>query len=334
MTKPTIICITPVKNEASILHRFLKCTSLWADHIIIADQNSNDGSKEIALSYPKVTLIENSSKQFNEPERQKMLIEAARKIPGLRLLIALDADEMLTGNFQESPEWQTVLNASPGTLIEFEWVNILPGFTSYWSPTNWYYPLGFMDDGSTHSGNIIHSPRVPEPIKAPKIRLQRIKILHYQHINWERNKVKQRWYQCYERLNKPEKRLVNIYRMYHNMNAFPKHEIHFLPQEWLSEYEKHGIDMTSLYLNTIYWQEQELLEWMSKYGTKRLKEIAIWDINWLEIAQKYQIYVDTDYQDPRNHLDKIIHYWLKQTQPIKHNLFVKVIDKLLTLIGW
>jgi hypothetical protein len=29
--------MTPVRNEASVLHAFLKATSLWADHIIIAD---------------------------------------------------------------------------------------------------------------------------------------------------------------------------------------------------------------------------------------------------------------------------------------------------------
>jgi len=39
--QPLLICMTPVRNEAWILHAFLKATSLWADHIIIADQNSN-----------------------------------------------------------------------------------------------------------------------------------------------------------------------------------------------------------------------------------------------------------------------------------------------------
>ena len=78
MKTPQIICLTPVKNEAWILERFLECASLWADQIIIADQGSDDGSREIARSFNKVQLIENSAKVFNEPERQKLLIEAAR----------------------------------------------------------------------------------------------------------------------------------------------------------------------------------------------------------------------------------------------------------------
>ena len=35
---PTVICVTPVKNEARILPRFLRCAATWADHILIADQ--------------------------------------------------------------------------------------------------------------------------------------------------------------------------------------------------------------------------------------------------------------------------------------------------------
>jgi hypothetical protein len=111
MERPKLICLTPVLNEAWILERFLKCTSLWADHIIIADQRSTDGSREIARRCPKVTLIDNRSEVFNEPERQQMLLAEARRIPGAKILLALDADEFLTANFLTSPEWET---NSPG----------------------------------------------------------------------------------------------------------------------------------------------------------------------------------------------------------------------------
>src|ERR1041384_653068 len=87
VTRPTIICLTPVKNEAWILDRFIQCASVWADHIVIADQGSTDGSREIASKYRKVTLIDNSSPTYNESERQKTLLSAARRFPGPRLLI-------------------------------------------------------------------------------------------------------------------------------------------------------------------------------------------------------------------------------------------------------
>lgn len=335
MTKPTIICITPIKNEAWILHRFLKCASLWADHIILLNQSSNDNYKEIANSYPKAKLIEDNSTTLYQSTRQKILIEAARQFPEPRLLISLDADEMLSSSFLNHPEWQTVLNAPLGTLIEFPWVNILPGFTSYWSPSDWYYPIGFMDDGSEYLNEyLIHSPRVPEPAHAPRIRLHNIQILHYQYINWERMKSKQRYYQCHEILNNTDKRLVRIYRMYHQMDAFPQHEIHPFSQEWIYEYEQQGIDMTSVSLESTYWYEQVILEWMSKYGTKKLKELAIWDVNWSVTANKLNYDTTNSYEDPRNWLDTLIHYWLKKTQPIKHIFFIRIIDKLLLILGW
>jgi hypothetical protein len=86
--RATVICLTPVKNEGDQIDRFLKCASLWADHIIVCYQNSTDASTEIALNYEKVNLIENPSVKFNELERQKILLAKAREIPGKKLLIA------------------------------------------------------------------------------------------------------------------------------------------------------------------------------------------------------------------------------------------------------
>ena len=99
MNRPLLICMTPVRNEAWILNAFLKATSLWADFIIIADQCSTDGSREIAMRYPKVILIDNNNTDYNEAVRQKMLIDKAREIDGDKILFALDADEIFAANF-------------------------------------------------------------------------------------------------------------------------------------------------------------------------------------------------------------------------------------------
>src|SRR5215510_5602039 len=202
VAKVNIICLTPIKNEGWILDRFLQCASLWADHIIVADQMSDDNSREIARSYPKVELIDNPSPTYNEVDRQKLLLNAARSFSGPRLLLALDADEMLTANFLTSPEWKSVLEAPMGTVFYFTWANLLPGAQSYWSPS-YALPLGFMDDGSDHVGTKIHSRRIPIPSGSREIKLQDIKVLHYQYTNWERMESKHRWYQCWERRNNP-----------------------------------------------------------------------------------------------------------------------------------
>ena len=80
---PKLICLPPVLNEAWILERFIKCASLWADHIIIADQGSTDGSVEIAKRYEKVIFIDNQTDgDFNEMKMRAPLFEAANKIEG------------------------------------------------------------------------------------------------------------------------------------------------------------------------------------------------------------------------------------------------------------
>ena len=56
MNKPLHVVMTPVRNEAWVLRAFLEATSLWADYIIIADQMSTDGSREIAGNSPTRVL--------------------------------------------------------------------------------------------------------------------------------------------------------------------------------------------------------------------------------------------------------------------------------------
>ena len=333
--KIKIICVTPVKNEAWILDRFIQCASLWADHIIIADQNSEDGSQDIARKYPKVTLIENPSPVYDEGARQQLLLAAARQIPGDRLIIALDADEFLTANWSASPEWQTVLQAPPGTILRFQWFNVLPGCTSGWIPSA-KLPLGFIDDGSYHSGQKIHSTRIPLPEQAPSIVLQDIKVLHYQYTNWERMESKHRWYQCWERINNPTKRPIQIYRQYRHMYSVVPSSALAMQSEWLAGYTEAGIDMTSFYQAPFYYWDQELLDLFSKYGVNKFRKLDIWQINWQEMYQKteYKSLEPIPLFDPRNLFDKLIHQWLFNTQQHSLRWRIRLIQNLLRIFGW
>lgn len=334
--KPKIICLTPVRNEVWILDRFLKCASLWADHIIIADQGSDDGSRDIARCFEKVILIDNPSPTFNEPERQKLLIEEARKIPGLRILIALDADECLTANFMTSPEWETVLSALPGTGICFRWVNLRPDLKTYWDPqVAWVF--GFMDDGSEHTGPKIHSTRVPMPIMASYILLHDIRVLHYQYTDWDRTQSKHRWYQCWERIHGPQRPAISIYRQYSHMFAVKPSEIKPLQHEWLAGYTAKGIDMTSVHRQPYYYWDKEVLGFFAQYGTAKFKREAIWDwdIDWSKKAQ--QIGIDTtslDLRDPRSRLDMWIHRWLRYTRSRANDLSIRLTHLILELLRW
>lgn len=331
---PTLICLTPIKNEAWILERFLKCASLWANHIIIADQNSDDGSVEIVKRFAKVILVRNTNPDYNEKDRQRLLIESARKIPMPRLLIALDVDEFLTPNFLTSPEWQTMLSAPKGTVICFQWANICPDMRRYWTPP-FDFPLGFHDDGSPHEGRPIHSARIPLPANAPTIKLRDVKVMHYQYTNWERMESKHRWYQCWERINHPDKSAISIFREYHHMYAVKDEERRVIPDEWFEEYIKRGIDMKNVRKEQTYYWDREVLSYIERYGNNFFAKEAIWDINWKEIAHDYGYNDLEPFEDPRSPLVKKIQSWLYQTQPHTHRSAVRLMEKFLHIIrGW
>jgi len=333
LSKLNIICLTPVKNEAWILERFLKCASLWADYIIIADQNSNDGSREIAKNFEKVILLDNPMQECDEDKRQKILLEAARKIAEPRLLIALDADEILTSNFSTSKEWQSVLKAKQGTIIRFDCVQLKPDMQHYWLVPD--APLGFMDDGSDHIGSDIHSVRIPLPDKSPSIKLREIKVMHYQFTDWQRMESKHRWYQCWERLKHPSRRPIKIYRQYHHMYAVSDDSISNILPEWINGYEKREIDMTSIVCENIYWWDKEVLNFLKTWDSSKFRKEAIWDIDWADLARKLNCNNHGyEFSDPRSRIDKYIHLWLKKTQPYSMKLHIRIIEKILSLWDW
>lgn len=331
--KPKIICLTPVKNESWILEKFLSATSLWADHIIIADQFSDDDSREIARRFEKVILINNPSVEFNEPERQRLLIEAARKIEGPRLLITLDADEFLTANYHDSDEWDFIMQAPPGTVISFRWVNLKPDFTKYWSPDR-HFPWGFIDDGSEHTGAVIHSTRIPMPINAMKIDLEEIKVLHYQYTDWERMASKHRWYQCWEVLNRPKRSAFDIYRQYHHMYEVKDSDLFDVKTEWFVYYLVNNINIKSVTKEGVYWWDREVLSNFQQYGTKMFRKLDIWDTDWKRLADHFKIEGDSTFNDPRNFLDKLVHSWLKSANCHNSSFLNRLILKLLRISDW
>lgn len=342
--KPTVICITPVRNEAWILDRFMKAASVWADRIIVADQLSDDGSPEIVAKYPKAVLIRNTSEAFNEPERQKLLIDEARKIPGKRLLIALDSDEFLTANVLTSIEWQSILNAPKGTAFRFDWCTIQNDLSTYW-----VFPhemlFGFMDDGSEHVGRKIHSPRLPIGDSAPRIYLKQIKVMHYAFTDYDRMQSRQRWYQCWEVLNNPAQWTpIRLFRFYHKDEHIACSHILPIPKSWFEGYEKEGIDMTSIYHQRLYRWDREVLEWFMKHGCCTFSNLDIWYLDW---NRKYRMLFGADPQelirDPRSPAQKGMHGYLRRTQhffvqygpnrPFYIRIFMRVLERFWEFTG-
>ncbi len=322
-----IICLTPVKNEAWILRRFLECASLWADYIIVADQGSTDGSVEIAKSYEKVILVKNNNPEFNEEERQKLLIDESRKIDGKKLLISLDADEFLTANFTCSVEWETLKAAKPGTVIKFKLINLLPNMEKAWIP-DVYFPWGIIDDGvAEHRGTYIHSTRIPLPKAYPTILLNEIKVLHYQYTDWQRMESKHRWYECLEVLKNNKKHYIDIYRQYHHMYKAKYRDTVDVNVNWFSYYQSRGIDMTSVSVDAFYYWDKTVIGFLYQHSPKVFRKIDIWRVDWNQKAKQLGLDFSLE-KDPRTFKDKVMYQYLRVTMPY-YNKFIKLVDLIL-----
>ncbi|MEO8502950.1 MAG: glycosyltransferase family 2 protein [Acidobacteriota bacterium] len=333
MPRPTVVCLTPVRNEAWILERFLRCASLWADHIVVCDEHSEDGSQNIARAFPKVRLIDHRSPSFDEAGRQSRLIDEARRIPGPRLLMALDADEFLAADALASPSWQEAVNVAPGTVLRFRHSNLFPGLRRCWQPRE-AHPWGFADDGSAHHGLTLHSPRVPVPSSAPERICEAIPVLHYQYTDWSRMAAKQRWYQCLEAVLWPERSVLDIYRRYHHMDAVARTEQRPVRRGWISGYEAEGIDMTTVHGGPPYWFEREVVLMMERHGAERFRRLAIWDSDWSTLAGGWNLPRPERFRDPRTRRERVVHRWLRQTQRWPRLPTVARAERWLRRRGW
>lgn len=92
-----LIAILRIKNEKNIIRRSMKRLEELVDEIIIVDNESTDGTKEIYQKYKKIIKVIDTV-GFNEGRDKILLLEEAKKRKA-DWIIFLDADEIFEKNF-------------------------------------------------------------------------------------------------------------------------------------------------------------------------------------------------------------------------------------------
>jgi glycosyltransferase involved in cell wall biosynthesis len=286
---PKIVVVTPVKNESWILDRFLSVTSQFADHIIIADQCSTDDSVDICRKYAKVTVFENKSEKYDEAERQIALLKTARElVPEHKIILALDADELLAADATSKIGWQTMLRSEPGTVLCFEKPDLYvrPDLCIRYDIP---WPIGYVDDGAEHKPRKIHSIRIPLPPEAPRLYLHDVKFLHYRLTRPAAEAAKFRMYSVLENVNQLSPLRRRRIRYADGFNHLSAGRLEPTPTAWFSGWEEQGIDMHTITCYNRYWYDQEVLSQLLRHGSKRFWGDDIWNYDWNEYHQQVNI---------------------------------------------
>ena len=312
------IVVMPVKNEAWILKRTLSALSLWADHIILADQQSTDGTRELSKSFAKVLVINNPA-EFHSSNVRKLLLEAARRFAGHNAIFSFDADEIPTGDIIGSSFWEKLSDLPTGSAIEMQWVQLWRSPLKYrddnsvWS--NSWKVFGFLDDRVMEydSLNVIndHTSRVPTAAAKHVVRFSQSKVLHYQFVNWPRMVAKQNYYRITEFLRRSNKfRVLKINKKYFSTTDEKEIRLNNLPKFWIDPYLKEGIPLNEPADGGLNWFDAESARQLSLRGPKFFRSLDIWDNGSLREA----------YSDPRNFLLKFYHHSQGLTYRIYDNL--------------
>lgn len=326
--RPLCIVLTPVRNEAWVLRAFLEATSLWADIIIIADQMSTDGSREIAKEYPKVVLVDNKQKEMQMASARRLLFEEAKKIEGDKILFALDADEFLFGNFVDSDDWKAIMQSKPNDVFCWRWMNLKGENSSkcYYGP-HYYWSVHVADDlwDGLFPDNFIHEWRLPWPKEARDSNKHLLNDLFSVHLAWanqNRQRNKERFYQVSTVAQTPSKSKISIFRHYHPINDQLLLDV---PDNVFGFYEKNNVeiwDYIDLKDEGNYYTS-EVLEYFRRDGIKKYAMLDIWDKYWME---------PNGLKDPRTWIQKLIHHYLHKTTFYQKNIIVGLIDKVLKQI--
>jgi hypothetical protein len=203
------------------------------------------------------------------------------------VLVALDADEILSANALTSPEWRAAVAAAPGTSGRIARIELCERTSSYFrhafddAGTRWGFV--YADDGSDHDRSLIHGDRLPE--SSQQIALTDVVVLHYSHANHRREASKDRWYQCFEHVHFGDVRNdVDIRRRYDWAERLaPKMAIRPCPAEWTAGYEAAGIDLAEPPSRDHYWTDWDVLHMFAEHGTEAFALLDIWDVDWEEV---------------------------------------------------
>ncbi len=325
-----IITLTHVKNDAWCIGKAIDHLRQWADEVIVADENSDDGSAEIYHRYkvyPNVHIVENRPKfNFNTPDLRNYMLSLARQFDGNNLIFEIHADEIMSAEILRPEIKQRLLDsAPPRSAIMMPWTTLWKHPMEYradnsiWSRTRSWF--GYHDDRSANfEGAYFHGSRIPEKYLTNRVDMDFLQVLHYQFVNLAYERSKQALYHIYERNHFPSENIEYINKKY--AIAFDERNLKIarLDPQHVQPWIDRGIPLDEEFPGQqINWRDVEILRNFQRHGITRYRDLNIWYIDWekkrLEaLRQGYGGIPEQPVVDERSLSTRMAHDWLMRTQ--------------------
>jgi hypothetical protein len=293
-TDRPVLLLCPVRNAIYDLKRSVPTWELIADKVIVVDQNSTDGTRQFLQSRDKVILVDNPGLEYDEVKRNILLVEAARKVHRAAIHLTLDADEILSSNVLESPEWKNFRQMEPGTVGELSWVQLWKNPAKYIAKgvgAPGRYRLAFIDDGRPVEGKKrMHEQRgvgVQRPERT--FVFNDIVCLHYAWVNFQAAIRRNNYYKVHWVMQGAKSFHVNN-RNHGWHRSIRDENISTSSPQWLNGYTSRGIDVTSSEECSLYWWDIEVLKAFKAAGVKKFRGLDIWrEVDWEQLRQIAEI---------------------------------------------
>ena len=328
--RPLLIVTSCTRNYGWVTRAFLEGNTRWADYIVIVDQMSTDATRPLCAEYDgrcnvygvkcKVVIVDDPDMTYKENIRAKMGFMRGRELAAGRdaIYFALDIDEVMATNWMDTKEGKKILESNPGDMFQLEWANIMPDGKNC-SRDGWQYKV-FHDNGMDwqDTGEMqMHTPLLPysswdiEPRE-----VHDFPLLHFGDFYPRWTHYKWIYYQFLDVQQRRSNSAISIFRMYQKEEN-EDWLLQPIDKEWLFE-DRDLIGMVDTKVTPIF--VQYIKEIIAKEGIKKFQSIDVWTEEFCkEIGEK----------DPRSWGWKLMHKYLRRTQPHRSSFMCKIMDRIL-----
>ena len=107
-----------------------------------------------------------------------------------------------------------------------------------------------------------------------------------------------------------------------------------MPENIVQEYERIGIDITSVADTPPFWWDGEVLRYFADYGSRRFEDLDVWYVDWKSIAQKLKMTLPSSVRFRPNWINRFAVSLFKSHYQQPRNLLFRIGMRIFRFLGY